>query len=52
MKKFVYAMVVSFMTLSFAFSTVQAGDKDYSKPQELVDASINVLKMHRNKEFK
>lgn len=44
MKKFVYVMVVSFMAISFAFSTVQAEDKDYSKPQELVDASSNVLK--------
>lgn len=44
MKKFVYVMVVSFVAISFAFSTVQAEDKDYSKPDELVGASESVLK--------
>lgn len=44
MKRFIYVMVVSFMALSLTFSTAQAEEKDYSKPQELVDASANVLK--------
>ncbi len=44
MKKFVYVMVVSFMALSLTFSTAQAEEKDYSKPQDMVVASANVLK--------
>ncbi len=44
MKKNFFIAAIVFLTISFSLSTSQAEEKDYSKPQDLVDNSVNVIK--------